>query len=970
MKPAGRACGEQSMDSTTHCPDRNEWRDFVAGRLSEEMAGRMEHHLSICSTCQETVNRIDDADKFVGAIQAGGVAPTVALDARDDLQAKLLEKGRNFHQERTAFDDALLDSDTLTLPGKPVDDDHSGSKGIQGLSPPTHSGDLGRLGAYRILKVLGRGGMGVVYQAVQDRPQRTVALKMLLGSSASASRLARFVAEADVVARLQHPNIVQIFEVGEHEGRPFFTMEYIDGGSLARRLSDTPLEPTEAAQLLLTLASAVQHAHERGIIHRDLKPANILLQVDKVDSRQHTVGSSRPHESGGPSSLLSTAYCLLSTIPKIADFGLAKYFDDSGSGNGVGLRTESGAILGTPAYMAPEQAEGRNRDVGPAADIYALGAILYECLAGRPPFKAATVLEMLELIRSQEPVPPSRLQLRLPRDIQTICLKCLEKIPAKRYSSVGELADDLGRFLRQEPIKARPTSRVERLRKWARRKPAVAALLALLILCVTALLGGTLLHNAMLQGALTEAGTQRERANSNYRDAREAINRMLQRLDDKNVANSPRMNELRQHQLEEALQFYEKALHAQNNPDDSVRYDAAFAYYSAGRTEVALNSTEAAVKNLHAAGELLEGLDARDPASLKYKAILSNVYTALGSLATITDASKSVQYYEQARAVCERLSAAAPGDRQWQSMLAVAHLNCGSAYMLLHQATRAEHDFEAAVAIGKVLVRDHPEVGEYKYTLANNYVNLATIYSGRGQRARAAEVLKDAEKLLAPLVAAMPEALDYAVTLGAAYVNLGYTVGHLGRLKEALEFENKAVKTLEAILAREPKHQGAAEKAGTAHGARAEVLQALQRYAEAVKDWERFIELDKGNERRWRGSRALALAWAGNHIKAHEAACDLVGGGETHDSMFTAARVDALCAEAVFRDAQVKTTDRAGLAKAYANSAMALLQRLHKAHYFDDRAHRKDLSDPAFFTLSFRSDFQEFARGSKTGMPK
>jgi hypothetical protein len=294
------------------------------------------------------------------------------------------------------------------------------------------------LPGYEILGELGRGGAGIVYLAREVRLNRPCALKMIdPGGRLDDESIARFFAEAETVARLRHPHIVQVYHLGEHEGRPYLELEYAEGGSLAQRLDGTPWPPQEAARLIEVLAGAIGEVHRLGVIHRDLKPGNILLTADGT--------------------------------PKIADFGLAKSLASSST------LTTSGAILGTPSYMAPEQAGGLRGAIGSAADVYALGAILYELLTGRPPFKGATVLETLDQVKGSEPVPPSRLVPRLPRDLETICLKCLEKEPARRYVSASELAEDLRRFQAGEPIVARPIWAWERAVRWARHRPVAAA---------------------------------------------------------------------------------------------------------------------------------------------------------------------------------------------------------------------------------------------------------------------------------------------------------------------------------------------------------------------------------------------------------------------------------------------------------------------------------------------------------------
>jgi tetratricopeptide (TPR) repeat protein len=333
--------------------------------------------------------------------------------------------------------------------------------------------------------------MGVVYKARQKGLNRLVALKMVrMGAHASQEELARFIEEARVVARLQHPNIIQIYEISFQQEVPFFSMELVEGGNLAEWLAGKPQPFRQAGHLALALARAVHYAHQNGIVHRDLKPANILLAPALATPAQ---------AQGWNAELWPTSSDFCPWTPKISDFGLAKQL-----GQGAN-QTQNGTVMGTPSYMAPEQAEGKSREVGPPADVYALGAILYEMLTGRPPFNAESPMETVMLLFQAEPVPPSRLQPRVPRDLETICLKCLKKEPHKRYASAHELALDLQCFLSGEPIAARPTSLAEQAWKWTRRRPALAGLLAGCLLALAALVGLALWHQIDLGVKLDQA---------------------------------------------------------------------------------------------------------------------------------------------------------------------------------------------------------------------------------------------------------------------------------------------------------------------------------------------------------------------------------------------------------------------------------------------------------------------------------
>ena len=328
---------------------------------------------------------------------------------------------------------------------------------------------------YELLEEIARGGMGVVYKARQVGLNRIVALKMILaGQLASEEDVHRFRAEAEAAANLDHPGIVPIYEVGDHDGQHYFSMGFVDGPSLAQLIAEQPLGADDAAQLTIKVAEAIQFAHDQGIIHRDLKPANVLVHR-KNESEQR-------HEHARFSTGIGSMSSACPYAPRVTDFGLAKQV------KGDDQLTATGQILGTPSYMPPEQAAGKIDEIDERSDVYSLGGILYAAVTARPPFQAASHLDTLMQVLEKEPVPPSQLDPKLPRDVNTICMKALEKDPRRRYQTAQEFADDLGRFLRSEPIKARSVSPLERVWRWARRHPIVAAIVNIVALLVTVML--------------------------------------------------------------------------------------------------------------------------------------------------------------------------------------------------------------------------------------------------------------------------------------------------------------------------------------------------------------------------------------------------------------------------------------------------------------------------------------------------
>jgi serine/threonine-protein kinase len=641
---------------------------------------------------------------------------------------------------------------------------------------------LPQIPGYEIEGVLGRGGMGIVYRAHHLRLNRPVALKMILaGPFAAPAERERFVREAEAVAGLRHPNIVQVYDAGEFDGRPYFTMEMVDGGQLAQRIAGAPQPARDAAALVAAVAEAVHAAHRSGIVHRDLKPTNILLTRDGT--------------------------------PKVMDFGLARRFDDGDDGGDITQMTLTGAPLGTPCYMAPEQARGEKHIVGPPADVYALGAILYELLTGRPPFRAETASATLQQVVSDIAISPARLNPRVPRDLETICLKCLHKEPARRFDSAQALADDLHRFERGEPIKARPLRWPARTVRWARRRPTAAALsvtLPLAVLLALALAGRWWWDaRQRAANALAVIDDLRETARladlSSWDGARAVLNRVEGRLAQGSAPDLRRRADQVAAELELGIRLENIRMHgASLVPEHSGQAGADREYETAFHDAQLANGQadpDEVAARIRASGVRRSIVAALDDWAASAKTPARQAWCLEVARRADTDADTDADAWRdrvhdpklwQDKAALAELAAAAPVKGQSRSLLvAMGRMleHHGGDAAPLYQRVLAEHpdDFWAHLRLGNHLVRREPNeaIGHFRAALA---VRPDALVAGNNLAIalRAAGRLDEA-------IAAYERTLRIHPRYAPTHNNLGLALRDKGRLDEAQASFERAI---------------------------------------------------------------------------------------------------------------------------------------------------------------------------------
>ena len=866
--------------------------------------------------------RLDDAvTSYLEAVEAGS----------DLDREKWLTRYPDLAEGLAAF---FADTDRVRCWTEPL------CQAVQDVQPgktiPTCFGD------YELHREIGRGGKGVVYEARQISLNRVVAIKMVridhLGEETEKQRLRN---EAETVALLDHPQVVPVYDVGELHGQLYFSMKLLSSGSLAGQLDRYTAQPRLAAQVVAQVARAVHHAHQRGVLHRDLKPSNILLDA------------------------LGQAH--------VADFGLARRIAGPGSQPEKSNLTHSVAILGTPSYMAPEQTRGDWRDVTTAADVYGLGGTLYALLTGSPPFVGEDVLATMLQVRERDPVPPRDRNPLVASDLETICLKCLEKEPARRYSSAEALANDLERWLIGKPIVARPVRAWERTWKWAQRKPAAAGFMVLSVTGVLAMVAGILMHSARLQKALDEskqnadeAQRQQKLARGHYDRARGTLEKMLEEFKSFRPGEVSQLRELQRRQIEDSLAFYQGALNDQDDADPDVRNDVAIASKRAGDLQGLLGKSGEARTNYTRAIQLLCDLPAEQRETAANQFLMASCYNHRGVVANQNrqwdDAERD---HNTAREILESFWKKNSQEKQWRAALAETEHFLGALFQVQGKLAESESHLLKAAGLYSELAREHPEVESYLAKLADGEINLALLYQNTSKLPEAKRTYQKAEGHLLKLLSMQPTSGDYQMSLGALYSNWGLLQGGEGDRKTALLTLAKAIDLLEGVLKNEPNHFTARYRALNAHGARAQIYENLDQWADAVPDWERVVELDaQPNPWLHRVLRTVAIAQAGLHVRATTDVQLLAKDTSVPaDGIYELGVACAISVKGVRSDRAIDDADRNLLAERYAVQAVAMFHSLHLQGYFQDPKHATTLStDSRLQPLRGRADFEKLLR--------
>jgi tetratricopeptide (TPR) repeat protein len=769
----------------------------------------------------------------------------------------------------------------------------------------------------------------------------------------NAALRARFRHEAMAAAGLDHPNIVPVYEALEEGPVCFIASAYCPGITLAAwlRRRRVPVPYSLAAGLVATLAEAVEHAHSRGVLHRDLKLSNVLLEA--------AAPGSLDDEHAEP-------------IPRVTDFGLAKMLDPA-PGEVEAHTTQSGVILGTPSYMAPEQAAGRASSVGPPADIYSLGVILYEILTGRPPFQEESTLETLLLVRTQDPVSPSRLRPRLPRDLETICLKCLRKQPQSRYSSAAALAEDLRRFLAALPIHARPTPARERVVKWVRRHPTLALLTgggSCAAVTLAVVIG---LANIRLERERDRAELRRREAVSNLHLAQDAVDRMLTRVSEESLKEIPQVEPVQRALLEDALEFYRKfARQAHDDPEILLGVGQAYrrlsrAYRGLDDREAERCSSQAVVfhqklvaafptvavyqkelaESLLAQGKdfsklgriaeaeaaversvgLLDRLAKVDPNEPAYRLALGDVHNFRAMMLEAADQTRNAETeYRFAIDFLDNVSPRSPGVEDGRTKSAVVRNNLAVLMENEGRLNEAEAIHRHNLEFWDGMAAAAPASGNHRSKVALTLDNLAAVLEKTGRKPEAEQALKRSAALRTGLVKDYPNTPHHFIQLGDELSRLAKLAADRDDLGEARRLQEQSVARMRSALALSPGDSNTRHAVSTGSADLVDMLIRLRLHADAAE---------------------IVTQWS---ALSPESAPERV----------RAASLLARCVPLASADTALTDKKRAELAQIYAASSIGLLRQAVALGFRDVEALKRDRG---FDPLQSRADFQELVAG-------
>ncbi len=785
-------------------------------------------------------------------------------------------------------------------------------------------------------QILGRGGAGVVYKAFDGIMGRVVAVKTTpLDLAISEDERGRFQGEARAAARINHPNIITVYRVGESRGRPFLVIEYLEGGTLADRLKGGPMPTREAALLIQTLATAIEEAHGQGVIHRDLKPSNILFTLDGR--------------------------------AKIGDFGLAKRVD------GESARTATGAILGTPSYMAPEQAIGQSRAVGPMADVHALGAILYHMLTGRPPYVGDTPLETVRLVAETEPPPPRRIRPELARDLETICLKCLEKSPARRYSTARELADELGRFLAGKPVHTRRLGPISRFAKWTRAHPWQSITAASIVIAVAVVVALVTRYNKALRAEILQTQSKAAEARANYRQARQALRAMIDQSNAAGGTGIPKLLELRHAILQQALDFHDAILARTDLGDPLVLADTAAMLSDSVAFLVKLGRTDEAREFGRRALALLEKIDRTHPDNQDHIRVWTQCLAQLASIHRPNDSpetlAQAVEYGRKGVALSEIILAESPDDPDTIQFAAMARHDLGVALGWANQAEEAIRVYNQAV---QLLTAPNPRRRpDWSFRAVVSLSNLGGLERELRRFDQAEKTLRRAWRLTHETSLGDREADRVFLHRGQVAVNLTSLLSNIpGKAPDMIEIAGECLPELEAYLKREPNDFVTRDVCKSLHGNRALGLSEVGRRPEAIQELTRAVELAGPNESlRPRVLLALTCLTAGDRAMAERVADQItLEAGAAPVDAYNVACAMALIAARIRDDSRLSPADRAHRSQLRVAQALTWLGHARELGFLREPANRAALSaDTDLAILRDRPEFQSLVAEPAAG---